>query len=275
MDFEDRIQEIFNPLKLASSALPKPGEMKDKLNNLIPPKGTSPEVPVNKGIIKLFASASVEMWLRSVHSFLISSSLTNVSPLWSAIAGYYSSHYTVRAIAHLLGIYQLRTKQYAISLQTSSSGFTCYFKNKKSREHSFYWEIVKNDRKFLNDELFTDNNENDGISDASHRNFATYIDHLDNFPNFNPLTLNELKNRIEFISKMKIYTYEIPDKNKYPDIEAVQILAYHRLVYYRELIDEIVGTKNNFWNVHRDPNWCRNLISFQRLRPSLSETLGI
>lgn len=270
MELKTKVQKIFAPLR--SSSFPSPGIMKKKFNTMIPRKGYK-EVPINNDIIKLFASASVEMWLRAVHSFLISSSLTNVSHLWASVAGYYSSHYTIRAFAHLLGIYQLRTRQYTVILKPSNSGFVCQFSQKRNKEHSFYWRMVKEDKWFFNDELFSFNEEDLNISDASHRNFATYIDHLNNFSSFNPLNFDELKQRIDFISKMKVSSYQIPNKEKYPDVEAVQIIAYHRLVYYRELIDEFIGTKSNFWNVHRNPNWCRDIINFQRIKPSLLETI--
>jgi hypothetical protein len=271
MELKTKVQKIFAPLK--SSSFPSAGIMKKELDKIIPRKGYK-EVPINNDIIKLFASASVEMWLRAVHSFLISSSLTNVSHLWASISGYYASHYTVRAIAHLIGIYQLRTKRYTVILRPSKSGFVCQFSQKKNKEHSFYWHIVKSENLFINDDLFSENDESLNISDASHRNFATYIDHLNKFTAFNPLSLDALKQRIDFISKIKVSSYQIPNKEKYPDVEAVQIIAYHRLVYYRELIDEFLGTKNNFWNVHRNPNWCRDIINFQRIKPSLIETLG-
>ncbi|MCH9029408.1 MAG: hypothetical protein IH819_07280 [Bacteroidetes bacterium] len=142
------------------------------------------------------------------------------------------------------------------------------------REHEFYWEEVKKDKNFINEELFTKNPEDNDISDAGHRNFATYIDHLDNFPNFNPLNYDELKQRIEYISKLEFSSYLIPDKTKYPDVENVQIVAYHRLVYYRELIDQIVMSENNFWSVHRNPSWCRDIINFQRVKSRIIESIG-
>lgn len=275
MELNTKIIILFNTLRSERSSLPPAGTMRETLKKFVPQRGSTQKV-ANTKIIRLFATASVEMWHRSVHSFLISSSLTNVSTLWASIAGYYSSHYTVRAIAHLLGLYQLRHKRCTVKLKPSGLGFICDFsKSRKMKEHQFYWNEVKKDKNFINEELFTENPEDNDISDAGHRNFATYIDHLNNFPNFSPLNYDELKQRIEYISKIELSSYPIPDKTKYPDIDTVQIVAYHRLVYYRELIDEIVNLENNFWSVHRNPSWCRDIINFQRVKPRIIESIGV
>lgn len=268
MNLETRILKIFNPLKSERSTLPVAGIMKNSLNKLAPQKKEAKEVVASRNIIKLFASASVEIWQRAVHSFLVSTSLTNVSDLWASVAGYYSSHYTVRAIAHLLGIYHLRKKKLIVTLQPSGAGFICEFRGgRNTREHSFYWHRVKQDAYFNSNDLFAENEEDAELSDAGHRNFATYIDHLNNFQNFNPLNIEELKQRIEQISKMEFSSYPIPSKSNYPDLNSVQIVAYHRLVFYRELIDQYVDLENNFWKVHRNPSWCRDIINFQRVVP--------
>jgi len=113
-----------------------------------------------------------------------------------------------------------------------------------------------------------DNPEDDDESDAAHRNYANYIDHLDNFQNFRTLNSEELKERIEFISKMEISSFEIPNRNKYPDIEPVQIVAYHRILRYRELLNGVLGDSNRFWAVHRTPSWCQGILNFQRVKPN-------
>lgn len=273
MELTKKIQRIFNLLKTDPGTLPTAGAMKIALIQLAPPKGTL-DIVARTPVIKLYVTASVEMWHRAIHSYLISSALTNVSPLWASVAGYYSSHYTIRAIAHLIGVYQLWKNQYTVTLEPSGSGFVCHFSQKKTREHSFYWKLVKDHDNFINDDLFTDNPENSDVSDSAHRNFATYVDHINNFKLFNPLNYSELKDRIDYISKINLTSYPIPNKNKYPDLESVQIVAYHRLVYYRELIDQQISSDNNFWNVHRNPSWCRGIINFQRVKPSLIDMLG-
>ena len=271
MELEKRILKIFNPLRQERSALPASGEMKKTLYNFAPTRGRTLDVPANRRILKLFATASVEMWQRAVHSFLISASLVNISDIWSSIAGYYSSHFTVRAIAHLLGLYNLRQRRMTVTLQPSGTGFICqYREGRTNREHTFYWRRVKQDAFFSSNNLFAENDEDAEFSDAGHRNFATYIDHLNGFQSFHPLNMDQLKKRIEQISKMEIHSFQLPSKSNYPDLDSVQIVAYHRLVFYRELIDQLVDN-NNFWSVHRDPSWCRDIINFQRVQPRTIE----
>lgn len=273
MILEFQIQKMFDTLQMQGGTLPQHGIMSDKLGKMAPKKG-SLDVSVKTEIVKLFATASIEMWLRAIHSFLISTALTNASPLWASISGYYSSHYTIRALAHLLGIYQLRKNRSTVTLQSSRTGFICSFKEGRNREHSFYWKMVKQHPNFFTDSLFTENPEDTDISDAGHRNFATYIDHLNKFPNFSPLTYDELEKRIVFISKFEMKSYPIPMRTNYPDTDSVQIIAYHRLVYFRELIDSVLGDSNRFWSVHRNPSWCRGIIDFQRIKPQLIASIG-
>ena len=95
----------------------------------------------------MFTTGAVDIWMRAVHSFLVSASLTDVSSIWSSVAGYYSSHYAVRSIAHLLGFFQLFKGKRIVHLQFLSGQYVCSFDPKKAqdREHKLYWQIVKKD----------------------------------------------------------------------------------------------------------------------------------
>ena len=86
---------------------PHPGSLAEELRKDINPKGGG-SFRLSSVHSVLFATAAVEMWLRAVHSFLISSSLEKASPIWSSISGYYASHYVMRAFAHLHGHFLLR-----------------------------------------------------------------------------------------------------------------------------------------------------------------------
>ena len=55
----------------------------------------------------------------------------------------------------------------------------------------------------------------------------------------------------------------LPRISKFPDLEFVQVVAYHRLVTFRKLLDEVLGGKNRFWNVHRKPPFAIKFIDFQ------------
>src|SRR5687767_3491390 len=94
----------------AEKSFPAPYSLARTLESLVPAKGVA-AVQVSQQVPTLFATAAVEMWLRAVHTFLISASLTDVSPIWCSVSGYYSSHYSVRAFAHLLGFFQLFRKK--------------------------------------------------------------------------------------------------------------------------------------------------------------------
>ena len=74
----------------------------DVFKNIAP--GNVATLPNDK--CALFATAGVEMWHRAIHSFLWSVALTESSPIWSSVSGYYSSHFVMRALAHSMGIFK-------------------------------------------------------------------------------------------------------------------------------------------------------------------------
>src|SRR5579863_10259984 len=94
---QKQIAVMFSPLNnlSAANAFPAVGALSDLLTTSCAPF-TQQTVAAKPNDMKVFATAAVEMWLRAVHSFVISTSLTEASPLWSSVAGYYSSHYSVR-----------------------------------------------------------------------------------------------------------------------------------------------------------------------------------
>lgn len=218
----------------------------------------------------MFATAAVDMWLRAVHSFLVSASLTSVSPIWASGSGYYSSHYAVRALAHLLGFFQLYTQKRIAQLQIRDGNYVCTFQPKtvNDREHRFYWKTVKRDQHFAGDPFFTDNDAAVDVSDVGHRDWANYKDHLPQFPMFRPLDEVALKTRVERISSIEITAPPIPRISRYPDLENVQVVAYHRVVRFRDLVDAILGGTNRFWRVHRTPPWVSKFTDFQVTEPA-------
>jgi hypothetical protein len=210
--------------------------------------------------------------MRSVHSFLVSAALSDVSPIWASVAGYYSSHYSVRAIAHVLGFFQIFTAKQTVQLELVGNRFSGTFNPKKGsdREHKLYWKVVKANPQFSADPFFTDNDASKDPSDAGHRERANYADFLTTFPTFNPLNREDLVQRIQKISNIDCSTPPIPSASRFPDVESVQVIAYHRLVRFRDLLDEILGTGNRFWKVHRDPPWARGFIDYQLVEAQMS-----
>jgi len=262
-----QIEVAFAPLNTAAAAnaFPAPASLSDLLYRI---HTAGPNAPAHHRDVmeaaRMFTTASVDMWLRAVHSFLVSTSLTNVSPTWASVAGYYSSHYSVRAFAHLLGFFQSYNIKRIVRIELQSNGtYVCKFERKRAgdREHSIYWRIVKKDPHFAADPFFTDNAPGD-VSDASHRERANYADHLPQFPIFRPLDREALKQRVERISEIETLAPPIPSVSRYPDLESVQIVAYHRLVRFRSLLDAVV-VENRFWLVHREPAWARGFVDYQ------------
>ena len=258
------LETIFALLnKEPAGRFPPPSSLSDALEKFVPKRGRITTVPVQPKIALMFATAAVEVWMRGVHSFLISTSLTVASPIWASVSGYYSSHYSVRALAHLLGYFHLFRKKKIVRLEIQNGKYLCLFdpKQRGDREHRFYWKVVKDDPHFISDPLFTVNNAEDDVSDVGHRNRANYADHICAFPNFRALDEETLKRRVHRISQIP---FDAPPKqSRFPDVESVQVVAYHRLVRFRQFVDEILGGGNRFWKVHRSPSWTREMIDFQ------------
>ena len=274
-----QIELMFSKLNgaRASDSFPPPATLSRILNGIVD-KATSDSAPISQIEITNFATAAVEMWHRAIHSFLISASLTKASPIWSSVSGYYSSHYSIRGFAHLLGYFQLNKKKRNIQLEINGTPYLCHIKPKGgNEEHKFYWMKVHEHPFFITNSFFPENNEYNVISDSAHRNKANYFDHLNGFPPFQVLDEIYLKQRVSVISKIEIDDAPIPnsESDPYPDIENVQIMAYHRMVKFREFIDNILGGSNRFWNVHRKPSWCPNFLNFQLVKPeSAKEKIG-
>jgi hypothetical protein len=258
---------LFNPLnnESAANSMPELGRLSDALSHLYPDL-VNPSIAIAPSTALLFATSAVEVWQRGIHSFLMSCALTRVSPIWASVCGYYASHYAMRGFAHLLGHVVLFERKLVIKMTLDRGAYSCHAEKRdnKSREHRYYWKIVKDDATFSSNPLFRENSDNGPISDAAHRNRANYADHIARFPTFRPLKARELRERIEQIALIECTTPPIPDRRHFPDdLESVQIVGYHRIVAFRKFVDEILGGGNRFWNVSRDPAWARDFVDYQ------------
>lgn len=273
---EQQIEILFQSLnrRRGTGTLPQPGCLSETLQSKIQrlgnkfTDGTCVQLSPEESL--LFVSAAVEMWCRAVHSFLISAALYEVSPIWASVSGYYASHYCVRALAHLLGNLQMhKGVKCVVEFKIEGREHKCYFSTKKAwdREHKYYWKIVKASPLFKDNNFFTLNPEDQDQSDTAHRSMANYSDHIDHFPSFSPLDKQKLIDRISHLSKVELTTIPIPNRAKFPDIDNVQLIAYHRIVIFRSLLNKILGERYNFWKVHRNPTWCRGYINFQVVQP--------
>jgi len=246
----------------AMDVFPRPYSLRDALNAVMP-KGSGKHATARNltpNTAKMFTTAAVDMWLRGVHSFLISAALTSVSPIWASVSGYYSSHYCIRAVAHLLGFFRLFSVRKTARLVLTAGRFNCDFSGKSGREHEIYWEVVKADAHFATDVLIPTSN-----SEVEHRDWANYADHLPRFPVFRPLDKETLKIRIKKISEIPFASPPTPSVKEggIPDVDNVQVVAYHRVVRFREFLDAILVGRNRFWDVHRNPSWAIEFMDFQ------------
>jgi hypothetical protein len=261
-----QLASTFLPLNKVAAvhAFPPPRTLTNTLEKLMP-QGKAGQTNISLESACYFATAAVDIWLRGVHSFLVSASLTDASPLWSSVAGYYSSHYAVRGLAHLLGYFQLFRKKKIIELKLDKGKYVCSYRSKGSGggEHQVYWKLVKQSAVFGGDGLFTENNPDLDCSDAKHRNYANYSDHLAGYPQFHTSDEKLLKDRIEYISKIVFDAPPIPRTSEFPDLAAVQVIAYHRVVRFRNVLDEVLGGKNRFWQLHRNPSFAMSYMDFQ------------
>lgn len=273
-----RVTAAFAPLtkKGAEHGFPPRYSLSTALEALYPSKAAiAAPVHVKPSVATLFATAAVEVWFRGIHSFLISAALTEASPIWASVSGYYSSHYSVRAFSHLLGYFILFRRHRIVKLELNHGKYYCDFGQQGRREHRLYWLVLKRDPYFITDPLFTENEESGDVSDAGHRNRANYADLLFQHPPFRPLDEQTLRSRVRFISQIQFNSPPIPRRNHFPDIESVQVVAYHRLVRFRRFLDEILGGRNRFWTVHRNAAWTDGLLDFQLIEQSELGTLSI
>jgi hypothetical protein len=272
LPLEKKIEIFFEGLKGTAGSLPPPGSLSNEFNALVHRAHTT-SIEIFPVVTTMLTTCAVEMWLRGVHSFLISASLTESSPLWAAVTGYYASHYCVRGLAHILGFYQLYRKRVILQIDIDNGKHICHILTKKARdsEHKFYWRVVKQDSNFIKDPLFVVNPEDEDESDAAHRNKANYADHINRFPNFKPLEEQFLKERIKKLSSIQLSSVPIPNREKFPDIDSVQLIALHRIIKFRRVINDVLGGSNRFWNVHRNPSWCMGYLDFQVTPPRFVE----
>lgn len=244
--------------------MPQLGSLSHELDRLC---GSKPkkikEVGITPAVAQMFTTSAVDAWWRAIHSYMISNSLTNVSTIWASVTAYYSSHYSMRAFAHLLGAFLLFQRKLVVQMKPERGGYMCEFKpNADRREHVFYWKVVKSHPQFASDPWFTKNDHNT-VSDAAHRNRANYADHVFAHETFVPLEAKAMQRRIRRISQILCTTPPEPSRQVYPDVEAVQILAYHRLIRFRRLLDQVLGSSNRCWTVWRNPPWCQQYVNFQ------------
>jgi len=267
------VTKVFDQLNLQGPEhLPQSGALARTLRKHIKDRGMQFNLRATDAA--LFGSAAVEMWLKAVHSFLISTSVMKASPVWSAVSGYYASHYIMRAFSHLFGHFILRRDKQVVEM-TLNRGYFCDIKKKnKLVEHQYYWELPHGEFGIAGNALFSTNppiKDDSETSDGFHRVYANYFDHVDRFPEFTPLDEAFLRARVDRISELVTDSPKVPDNAKFPDLDAVHVLAYARIIRFRKFLDEAIDPRNRFWSFYRKPSWFSKYMDFQiRESPTLS-----
>lgn len=273
----DRVLELaFGKLDRPSSRLdfPETGALSARLNQLLTEAESAGHgsVSLSHSESAMLASAGVEMWHRAIHSFLWSVALTERSPLWASVTGYYASHFAMRSAAHSMGIFKSFIHRSAIQVVVESGRFICQLPSSSLGEHAFYWKVVKDHPCFARSPLFRENHERNSRSDSSHRTYANYTDHVNAFPPFAPIPLDIVTRTVEKISRIRLYSVTEPSRDNFPDLQNVQILAFQRIVAIHDFFDEKVGG-NRFWRAHRRPGWCKDVMIFQVEEQNVEEPL--
>jgi len=270
----DRILDLsFGKLnRSARMDFPKPGTLSDQVGDLIDKLGTNQAVVSHQNWF-LFGSAGVEMWHRAIHSFLWSLALTERSPLWASVSGYYSSHFVMRAFAHSMGIFKSFSKRKAIQIIIDNGQFSCVDVGTTLGEHPFYWKTVKEHPKFVANPLFRENSERNPKSDSAHRTFANYTDHVGSFLPIEIPDLRSVSDTVERISHIRLHSITEPSRDDFPDLRNVQILAFQRIVAFHDFMEDRIP-QNRFWRAHRRPTWCNNIMQFQVANQEIEQPLA-
>ncbi len=262
----DRVLELsfgkFSSRRSLGLGFPRRGSLSNMVSNLIGKQ----DATLQHRDAHLLASASVEMWHRAIHSFLLSVAVTDHSPLWASVAGYYSSHFIMRAFAHSMGLFKSFTRRAAVQVVRRNGSFYCdqLETGLNQGEHLFYWRVVSEHPAFEHNGLFRTNNIRSSKSESFHRTTANYTDHLNDFTSLAFPNEEDMKDSVQRISRIQVNLGTSPsiELDGFPDIINVQVLAYQRIIAYRDFFDQKLSA-NRFWQAHRTPNWCRDTMLYQ------------
>lgn len=262
-----QIRQLFSRLdRWAPSRFPSRAALSDFIGELI----TTGTTVVNERDVVLFATASVEMWQRALYTLILAVAVKDWSTPWACVAGYYASHYCMRAFAHLFGYFAIYYQRHAcIEVSPYGGAYQCgrvSLSGNATREHRFYWVTVKRRPEFANDPLFTLNADRIPVSDSSHRGFASYADHLYDFKSYKVADRLELRTQFSNLATTALQganAITIPARTHYPNLATVLSVAYLRVYRFREYLDELLPDRvGRFWLANRMPSWCQDLGAF-------------
>lgn len=265
---DDLLKRVFTPWRLtpAGSAFPAPASLARALDTSFPTmkKGEKKkDTHVDIHVAKLFATAAIDIWQRAIHSLLISALLSESSPIWASVAGYYSSHYTMRGLSHLLGYYQLFQRKCQVQLTFDGSRYLCTFTKRYEREHDWYWHLATGSQIMGHDPFFALKPLSLGLMrDTAHRDRSNYWDHLRQFPPIHDVGKEQIKRKMAQMSKVELQAPPELRDDRFPDPLSVQLIAYQRVARFRRLLDDTLSN-NRLWSVQRNPPWAAEYIDYQ------------
>jgi len=265
---EPEILRLFNALdQWTPERLPSTGS----LSRLVTSLNTAIGAVVPETEVVLFATGAVEMWRRALYTLILAAMLQDVNVSWGCVAGYYASHYCVRAFAQLFGYFAVYRHRVFVEVSPYGGTYRCNrvqpLSNQMRREHRFYWAMIKRQPRFDQDRLFTTNDDRVSLSDSAHRGFASYADHLyENFRPYPAIERSQLRARLIDLATTSLSgedSMPIPDRDEYPDLVTVLSVAYLRIYRFREYLDELLPAGGGrFWKTHRSPTWSIDLFHF-------------
>lgn len=217
-------------------------------------------------LASLFSTAAIEVWQRAVHALIVSCAISRASQQWSVVSGYYSSHYCVRAYAHLGGILLLYRLKRVAKIELTGSGYNLHMikKNGSDREHALYWKETSTCEFFGLGRLASRNDDDESPNDARQRNIANYYDHVDAFRGVESATIEMARDRLYQLATLRLPENPLPRAEHYPDLDRIHLAAYYRIIRFRDYMDGLLESSSSYWNAHRDPQWARGLMTFQR-----------
>lgn len=263
----DEVRRLFRRLdRWGPDRFPAPRALSQLLNKSL---GVEESAMLSEEQAVLFATAAIEMWQRGIHSLITAVAMSRSSEIWACTLGYYASHYTVRAFAHLFGYFALYRRKLFVEVSPWGARYRCgkidALSSGEHREHRFYWAVVSKLPEFVDNPLFTSNDDHVSTSDASHRGVASYMDHLNRFVQYEAPERNEVGREIANLARTALdgeATTTIPDREQYPQLGVVLSVAYLRIYQFHEYLDALLPIGGRFWKRQRMPSWCTGLFFF-------------
>jgi hypothetical protein len=135
------------------------------------------------------------------------------------------------------------------------TGFTLNLGSGKFEEHAFYWRKAAEifpDRVPLFDK---DNPE------SKHRNGIQYWDHIGLLNSFQP-NISLARIQAAFKRLASLSPAQVPDFDGRPHLISLQTNALHRLLIFRNTLDQELAGTSPYWQARRNVGWIRKFVVY-------------